>query len=108
MPNPSPPAPNVPDQPFGPFIKAIGDPIRWAILRELSPGEPLMVVEIARTLKKPPTLISKHLAVLRKAGAVMTGRAGLYSIPARFRPAPGERVADYGYCLLRFDVQQPD
>ena len=105
---PDAPSPNpVPsDLPLVALVKAIGDPVRWAILRELAAGEPLMVVEIAQTLKKSPTLVSKHLVWLRKAGAVVTGRAGLYTIPSRFRPVPGERVVDYGYCLLRLDRQQ--
>ncbi len=85
----------------GPLVKAVCDPLRWAIVRELSLGEPRMVTEIARALGKPPTLISKHLAWLRKAGAVVRGRGRLYAIPRQFVPSPGDGVVDYGHLVLR-------
>ena len=89
--------------PLVPLLEAVGDGLRWEILRELRSGEPRMVVEIAKTLGKPPTLISKHLARLRKAGVVETGRAGLYTIPRRFLPSPGDGVVDFGHCVLRLN-----
>jgi hypothetical protein len=49
-------------------------------------------------------MTSKHLAVLRKAGAVVQGRGRLYQIPPQHLPSPGERVVDFGHCLLRPDV----
>ena len=60
-----------------------------------------MVVEIAEVLRKPATLISKHIARLLKAGALERNRAGLYSIPRRFLPSPGNGLVDFGHCLLR-------
>lgn len=95
----------VPTLLVGPLVKAVGDPLRWAIVRELSSGEPRMVIEIARALRKPPTLISKHLVWLRKAGAVVTGRGRLYSIPPQFVPSPGDGVVDYGHFVLRTKLE---
>jgi DNA-binding transcriptional ArsR family regulator len=91
--------------PLEPLLFAIGDPTRWGILTELSAGEPLMVIELAQRLRRSDSLISKHLAVLRKAGAVISGRGRLYQIPAQFLPEPGKRIVDYGHCLLRLDPQ---
>jgi len=83
----------------------LGEPRRWRILAELSEGEPLMVIEIAERIGQSPALTSKHLAVLRRAGMVVTNRAGLYSIPKQFLPTPGQRLVDYGCCLLRLREQ---
>jgi hypothetical protein len=96
--------PTVPLLPVAPLSKGIGDPLRWAILGELAAGESLMVVEIARKLGKPATLISKHLGVLRTAG-VVTIRQRLHFIPKRFIPEPGSRVVDFGHCLIRFGLE---
>ena len=90
-----------PRPPLAPLLSAIGDSLRWGILSELSAGEPLMVKELAQRLQRTPTVISKHLAILRASGAVVIGRGRLYQIPAQFLPAPGERVVDFGHCLLR-------
>jgi DNA-binding transcriptional ArsR family regulator len=98
-------APAIPRLALAPLVKAIGDPLRWEILRQLASGEPRMVVEIAGALRKSPTLISKHLVWLREAGAVEKGRAQLYTIPRRFLPSPGDGVVDFGHCLLRMGRQ---
>jgi hypothetical protein len=42
--------------------------------------------------------------VLRKAGLVAQGRGRLYQIPKPYLPAPGERIVDFGHCLLRLDA----
>jgi len=87
--------------PLDKFIAAIGAQVRWGILGELSAGEPLMVKEIAERLKCSPTLISKHMAVLRRAGMVTVGRAGVYLIPPHFPISTAARHVDFGHCLLR-------
>jgi DNA-binding transcriptional ArsR family regulator len=98
----SPPVPqNPPLLPLAPVAAALNDPKRWAILAELSLGEPLMVKEIAQRLRRPPTTISKHLAVLRAAGMVVIGRGGLYQIPSQFLISRELRHVDFGHCLLR-------
>ena len=92
--------PGIPALPFVPLTKALGDPLRWAILRELAAGEPLMVVEIA---KKVGTLVSKHLAILRKLGLAAV-KQRLYLMPPQFISDPKKRVLDLGYCVLRLDT----
>ena len=87
--------------PLRPLLRALGDPLRWRILAELSTGEPLMVLEIAERLGRSADLVSKHLAVLRAAGVVESGRGRLYQIAKPYQPAPGERVLDFGHCVLR-------
>lgn len=91
-----------PALPFVPLAKALGDPLRWAILRELAAGESLMVVEIAGRIGRPAPLISKHLRVLRLAGLV-TIKQRLHSVPRRLIPEPGRRELDLGHCLLRLE-----
>lgn len=91
--------------PLGSFLAAIGEPMRWAILRELSAGEPLRVLELAERLKCSSSLISKHLAVLRRERMVAYGRAGMYLIPAPYIVSTTDRHVDYGHCLLRLNHQ---
>src|ERR1017187_2253646 len=98
---------NVPHLPIDPLVAAVGHPTRWAILAELSAGEPLMVKEIAQRLRRSPSLVSKHLAVLRRAGAVVSGRGRLYQIPSHFLAAPDKRHVDFGHCLLRLPGAGP-
>ncbi len=83
---------------------ALGHSARWKILKELSVGEPRMVRELAKVAGCSPDMASKHLAMLRKAGAVVQGRGRLYQIQSHHLPAPGERVVDFGHCLLRLDA----
>ena len=83
---------------------ALGHSARWKILKELSHGEPRMVRELAAFIKCSPDMTSKHLAVLRKAGAVVQGRGRLYQIPPQHLPAPGKKIVDFGHCLLRLEA----
>ncbi len=88
------------------LAKALGHPARWRILKELSGGEPRMVRELAVVARCSPDMTSKHLAILRKAGAVVQGRGRLYQIPAHHLSAAGENTVDFGHCLLRLNVAQ--
>ena len=99
---------NIPHPPIAALTKAIGTPLRWAILTELASGEPRMVKEIALKLRRSPSLVSKHLAVLRRAGVVEIGRAGVYQIPKYFTVAPEKRHLDFGHCLLRMPSAEPE
>jgi DNA-binding transcriptional ArsR family regulator len=83
---------------------ALGNPIRWRMLKELSLGEPRMVGELATVAGCSYDNAGRHLAVLRKAGLVAQGRGWLYEIPKQYLPAAGERLVDFGHCLLRLDV----
>ncbi len=98
---------NIPHPPLDTLLAAIGAPVRWAILTELGSGEPRMVKEIAQKLRRSPTLVSKHMAVLRRAGVVVCGRGGLYQIPAHFVTAADKRHLDFGHCLLRLPGTEP-
>jgi DNA-binding transcriptional ArsR family regulator len=86
--------------PFEPIVRALGAPVRYAILGALSDGQPRMVNEIAQMVGQSPGLISKHLAVLRGAGMVILNRR-LYQVPAHYVLAADKRHLDYGHCLLR-------
>jgi DNA-binding transcriptional ArsR family regulator len=93
--------------PIDKLISALAAPVRWQILGELSAGEPLMVKELGERLNCSPTLISKHMAVLRRAGLVQVGRAGVYLIPPQFVRSTAERHVDFGHCLLRLPGANP-
>ena len=83
---------------------ALGNPTRWRMLKELSLGEPRTVGELATVAGCNYDNAGRHLAVLRKAGLVAQGRGRLYQIPKQYLPAPGERLVDFGHCLLRLDA----
>ena len=107
----------------GPFIDptrllpVLGDPARWAALRELVYGRPLSLTELARKAGRKPNQMGKHMAVLQKLGVVMLvaspdgdGRKQTYALPETFRrtDAEGRLMLDFGVCLLRFgdDVRE--
>jgi DNA-binding transcriptional ArsR family regulator len=83
------------------MAKALGSPIRWAILSELSNGQPGMVLALARKLDLPPVSVSQHMGVLRRAGIVTAGLGGLYTIAPQFMADAEKGHLDFGHCLLR-------
>jgi len=87
-------------------ISALGAYTRWQILSELSLGEPLAVIEIAERIGSSPNLVTQHLAGMRQSGLVVKRRSRLYEIPKQYLPVPGQRIVDYGHCLLRLDQTQ--
>ena len=89
------------------MARALADATRWRLLWELGQGEALPVNELARRLGRSPTLISKHMGILRAAGLVTAGFGRLYQLAPAMRPPPGSRLADFGHCLLRLDVPMP-
>ena len=95
-----------PLMPLKSVLFAISAPTRWQILSELSAGEPLMISELAQKIGCSADLVTKHLAVLRKCGIVVQSRRYLYAIPPPYLPTPGQRIADFGHCLLRLDAGQ--
>jgi DNA-binding transcriptional ArsR family regulator len=86
--------------PFYTLMSAIGNPIRAAILGQLSDGEGRMVNELAKQIDSTPGAVSKQLAVLQRAGLVVLNRR-LYQVPARFIASREKRHLDFGHCLLR-------
>lgn len=82
-------------------IYVLGDPARWAILKELVSGEPRMVNELAVVARKRQTAASKHVIALMNMGVVERVRR-LYQLADRYRTGPGQTTIDFGHCLVRF------
>jgi ArsR family transcriptional regulator, arsenate/arsenite/antimonite-responsive transcriptional repressor len=56
-------------------FKALGDPVRWAIVRQLRQTT-TSARALAETVGISPTLLSHHLKVLRQAGLIVGTRRG--------------------------------
>ena len=82
---------------------ALGNVRRLKMLRELSLGEPREIIELAHAAGCSYESALKHLAMLARTGLVTRGRGGVYLMHAKNLPVPGERVADFGYFLLRLE-----
>jgi predicted transcriptional regulator len=81
--------------------RVLGNPTRWQLLAELSVGEPLRVVQLAKAVGEKPDLVSKHLKLMRSARVTVLGKNGLHRIADRFMPAAGVREIDFGHCVIR-------
>ena len=55
--------------------RALGDPVRWAIVRELQGGTRCACV-LAELTEVSPPLLSHHLRVLREAGLISRAKRG--------------------------------
>ena len=55
--------------------RALGDPVRWAIVRELQDGTRCACV-LSQVTEVSSTLLSHHLKVLREAGLITGSRRG--------------------------------
>lgn len=87
------------------LTRAIGSPLRWRILAELSLHEPLMVSELADSLGHTMSNISKQIAILRETGAVEQIRGRMYAVPARYVVSHG--VLDFGYGPFQMKPTRP-
>jgi ArsR family transcriptional regulator len=56
-------------------FKALGDPVRWAIVRELRTGT-RCACELSDVADVSPPLLSHHLKVLREAGLIAGAKRG--------------------------------
>ena len=56
-------------------FKALGDPVRWAIIRELGTGT-RCACELSAAAEVSPPLLSHHLKVLREAGLIAGTKRG--------------------------------
>jgi ArsR family transcriptional regulator len=56
-------------------FKALGDPVRWAIVRELRAGS-RCACELSDVAEVSPPLLSHHLKVLREAGLIAGTKRG--------------------------------
>jgi DNA-binding transcriptional ArsR family regulator len=60
---------------YSKYFKAFGDPTRLRILFHLASGE-LMVNQIVKAVGLSQPVVSRHLAILREANAVISRRDG--------------------------------
>jgi ArsR family transcriptional regulator len=56
-------------------FKALADPVRWTIVRELASGT-RCACQLSQVTESAPNLLSYHLGVLRDAGLVTGTRRG--------------------------------
>ena len=79
---------------------ALADPTRRAILERLADGE-ATVNELARPFPISVQAVSKHLAVLERAGLIERGRNAQLR-PSRLRGEPLKQAADFLATYRRF------
>ena len=72
---------------------ALADPTRRAILSRLASGE-CSVTELAEPFEMSMPAVSKHLAVLERAGLIARGREAQWR-PCRIKAAPLKEVAEW-------------
>ena len=86
------------------FFDALGNPLRWQMLKMLVAGGAMSASRVSATLGRNFDGVSKHLRLMVEAG-VLGCRAGedrrfaLYHVPESVRRADG--VLDYGFCVIR-------
>ncbi len=86
------------------FFAALGNPLRWEMVKLLATGSAMSATAMAEALHRDFDGVSKHLHILRNAG-VLSWRAGedrrqaLYFIPEANRRLDG--ALDYGSCVIR-------
>ena len=82
-------------------FKALADPTRIRILGLLASGE-ICVCHLHESLRLPQSLVSRHLAYLRRAGLVETRKDGLwvhYRLAARRDEVTGTLLDAVYHCL---------
>lgn len=57
-----------------PFVRLLGEPLRWRLVRELAASD-RRVVELVEAVGQPQNLVSYHLRQLREAGLVTARRS---------------------------------
>jgi DNA-binding MarR family transcriptional regulator len=87
------------------FFVAIGNLTRWQVLREIMDTGPITVTELAERFGTTVDSMSKHVAVLRKAGIVTFGRGHLYRIVETYFPNPEKRELNFGFLVLGFPAK---
>lgn len=93
------------------MLKALADPTRWAIVRELL-KETLTVGEITERVAASQYNVSKHVRILREAGIIVTSKSGksVYcQVVESFRQrlSKSGSTLDLGCCAFHFDRPQP-
>ena len=85
------------------MLTVISAKARWRILALLAGGEGYAIGELGHALGLTYPAAYQHVSTLVSAGLIVRGRGTLYQIAPAWKPAPGVRTLDLGYCLLRFD-----
>ncbi|MCB1231274.1 MAG: winged helix-turn-helix transcriptional regulator [Verrucomicrobiae bacterium] len=95
----------------GKVLSALGNELRWEMLKLLADGSALHAAAVARHFDRDFDGISKHLRILRSAGVLKSKRSKdrrveQYYVPAVFRQIHGQ--IDLGFCLFRLSEARPD
>ena len=93
------------------LLAALGNPVRWEVLRLLATEGPQSVNDLAARVDRAQHSISKHLQILRAVGAVVMvpgmdgdGRKLFHAIPPGcLREGVQGKEIDYGKCVLRLE-----
>lgn len=93
-----------------PYLKALADPSRWGIVRELL-GEEMTVGGLVERLKISQYNISKHLRILREARIVETTKEGKFvhaRITSGFRTrlSADRKTLNLGCCTFHFEKEE--
>ena len=91
------------------LLSAVASPVRWQVLRMLATEGPQSVNDLAVRTNRMQNSMSKHMQVLRAAGAVVMvagtdgdGRKLFHAIPPGcLRDGANGKEIDYGICVLR-------
>jgi predicted transcriptional regulator len=92
------------------LLRALGNPVRWEVLRLLATEGPQSVTVLAARTDRAQHSMSKHMQILREVGAVVMvadangdGRKLFHALPPGcLRDGANGKELDYGACVLRF------
>lgn len=79
------------------------DENRWQILRELSRGEALPVLELVRRTRKSRNIVQKNMGILKDSNLVVQTYGHLYRLSPELAPTENGTRLDLGYCILCLD-----
>ena len=93
------------------LLRALGNPVRWEVLRLLATEGPQSVTVLAARTDRAQHSMSKHLQILRAVSAVVMGpgtdgdgRKLFHAIPPGcLREGAQGKEIDYGKCVLRLE-----
>jgi DNA-binding transcriptional ArsR family regulator len=84
------------------LLTALVSVTRWKMLAEMATGDFFTVKDLASRVDDSKANVSKHLAVLRRAGVTKFGPGHLHQISDAYRLAPNApREMDFGYLVAR-------
>jgi DNA-binding transcriptional ArsR family regulator len=79
------------------------DENRGQILRELSRGEALPVLELVRRTRKSRNIVQKNMGILKDANLVEQTYGHLDRLAPEIVPSENGTRLDLGYCILCLD-----